>query len=278
MTFEVAGKALTYASVLLLVGTSTTVWLMHAASTPTGIEARRSLRRIGILASVCALTGLIVRAWAHTAVAFGFAESFGSSALSTILLASRWGYGWRWQLTGAVACLGAFVIATPVRLTAWLAPTVASIGFVVSLSTTGHAAGVPTRMAVHTAHVVGAGLWLGTLATLMITPFAFGPNARAQLFRAFSAVAFTGAGVLGLTGLIASGMYVDSLSALWTSSYGRVLLGKLGLVIATAGCGWVNWRAIRSGEHEPGRAGRIELLLALSIVAATALLTELQHP
>jgi hypothetical protein len=57
-----------------------------------------------------------------------------------------------------------------------------------------------------------------------------------------------------------------------------VLLIKVALVGGVAACGYVNWRAIRSGRIEPGRAAIVELSLAALVVVVTGALTEIEHP
>jgi copper transport protein len=181
-------------------------------------------------------------------------------------------------MVAALGCLVTFASTAGGRRAVWVAAAIASVGLAFSITTTGHAAGAPPRMVMHTAHVLGAGMWLGTLAMLMAIRGGFEPSERAGLFRAFSAVAFGGAAVLAVSGLAATYLYVASPSALWTTGYGRTLLAKIALVLGAASCGYLNWRSINGGRDEPGRPVTVELLLAVSIVAATGLLTELEHP
>jgi copper transport protein len=159
-----------------------------------------------------------------------------------------------------------------------VATAITSAALSLALTRTGHAAGAPDRMAIHTAHILGAGAWLGTLTTLVGVRRSVHRTLRRSVFSAFARVALTGAAVLVTAGLVASWWYVGSVANLWTTVYGRVLLLKIALVAVVVACGYVNMRAIGSGQIEPGRAAIVELMLAAAVVMATGVLTELEHP
>jgi putative copper export protein len=279
---EVAPKILTSAGVLLVVGASATFWFVLERETAshgqTPAHVYTSLRRIGVVASLLTVVGVIVRAWAHTAAVVGVAESWTPNALSMVVVESRWGHGWRWQLMASVACLVLFALATGTRRRLWAAAALAAVALVWSLTTTGHAAGVPARIVLHASHILGGGVWLGSLAALMLLKHGVEPQRRHRLFTLFSAVALTGAAAVAVTGAIASYLYIGSLSNLIATAYGRLLMVKLALVAAVTICGYLNWRSINGGFPEPGRLGIVELMAALAVVVATGLLTELEHP
>ena len=282
MTLEMIAKALTYAAVLAAIGASTVFWTMLPRLTPDGFEdatsVERTLGRVGFLASVSVSVALVLRAWLHTVTVFGFANSLRSNQLRTVIVDSRWGHAWLWQMCVAVMCAVAYAPTALGSRGAWTIASATSVGVALALTRTGHAAGVPARMTLHTAHIVGGGLWLGTLAILMAIRHVVDQRHRNRLFRAFAPIAITGAVILIFTGVAASYMYVGSLRNLWMTTYGRVLLAKLVLVAAALTCGYINSRAIRGGRQEPGRAATVELLMACSILMATGVLTELEHP
>jgi putative copper export protein len=219
---------------------------------------------------------LILRAWAHTAAVFSLDASLTSNALSTVAMTSRWGQRWQWQCGSAVICCALF--AAGGRRFVWLTRIPACVILGATVAMTGHAAGDPMRIAIHGTHVLAAGMWLGTLATLMLVRGAVDESNRRALFDAFSGVALLGAALLVLTGAAASLVYLGALSNLWTTRYGRVLMLKIALAAVAMACGALNWRAIHRQAREPGRAAAIELATAFSIVVVTSLLTELEHP
>jgi copper transport protein len=280
MLTEAATKALLYAAVLQTIGAAAAfrVVMPSMTSVADADAAERSIRRIGLRASAAVVIALLLRAWAHTATAFGFAPSVTWSALSTIAFESRWGGSWQIQVLAALACVVAYALVGRRRRSFQLATAMTGAALSLALTRTGHAAGAPDRMAIHTAHILGAGAWLGTLTTLVGVRRSVDRTLRRSIFSAFARVALTGAAVLATAGLVASWWYVGAVANLWTTVYGRVLLLKIALVAVVVACGYVNMRAIGSGQIEPGRAAIVELMLAAAVVMATGVLTELEHP
>ncbi len=144
---------------------------------------------------------------------------------------------------------------------------------------------------VHTGHLVGGGLWLGTLAVLAIAvlPNLLGQHRLGHLARviaAFSIPARIGAALVVGSGLIASWHYGVTIQAALATDWGRYLVIKLlcfgGILLA----GWWNWRRVTPAllQEQPGsdqrlrRAVRIELALGVALLIATALLVGSEHP
>ena len=283
MLTDAATKALLYAAVLQTIGAAAAFWVVmpsvaRSADSEGRTRAEHAIRRVGLRASVAVVVALMLRAWAQTATAFGFAQSVSLGALSTIMVESRWGHSWQIQVLAALASVVAFASVGRGRRSVHVATAMTSAALSLTLTRTGHAAGAPDRMAIHTAHVLGAGMWVGTLTTLVAVRRSLDRAARQSVFRAFSRVALTGAAMLVTAGLVASWWYVGAFANLWSTVYGRVLLGKVALVGGVVVCGYVNWRAIGSGRSEPGQAAIVELMLAAAVVVATGVLTELEHP
>jgi copper transport protein len=272
---EAATKAILYAALLPTLGASAAFLFVFAG---TSVQATRalesSIRRIGLIAAICVIAALVLRVWAQADAAFGLADSL-SPGLHRVLT-SRWGARWHWQSLAAVACAIAYACAGGGRRIAWVAAGASSVALCMSVTLTGHASGDPARMAIHAAHLVGGGLWLGTLATLVAVSLSMERTMRAALFHAFSPVALAGAGVTASAGATAAIMYVGAFENLWLTAYGRTLIVKLAFVVGAAACGYVNWRRVRHGQT-PARA-IVELVFAAAIVIVTAALTELEHP
>ncbi len=282
MALEAAAKFLTYAGTLLAVGTSASFWLIARpyAWEPTDARAAviASLRRSGVFAAMLAVFGLTIRAWAHTAEVVGLADSWTADAWQLVVIESRWGSGWRWQMVAALACLALFVPARRTSRSWWRVRAAATFALAISLPLNGHAARQPAPSVVHSVHILAGGIWLGALAVLMRLRRVIDESRRREIFNRFSGAAMFAVAVLVLTGVGASWLYVGSLSNLTTTEYGRLLLFKVALAAAAAACGYVNWRTLRGGAAEPGGAATIELLAALAIIVVTSVLTELEHP
>jgi len=100
------------------------------------------------------------------------------------------------------------------------------------------------------------------------------------ILRRFSPVALPAAATVVAAGLVASWFYVGASSNLWTTSYGRLLLLKVGLVAAVSVCGFINWRRLRqlNDESAPFAVVVLEAALAAAVVIVTGYLTEIGHP
>ncbi|MFE7672518.1 copper resistance protein CopC [Streptomyces albidoflavus] len=102
-------------------------------------------------------------------------------------------------------------------------------------ASTGLQAGI--AMPVDVLHLLAVAAWLGGLTALLVALYR-GPAVERAAVRRFSQVAFGSVVVLALTGLYQSWRQVGSWSALTGTSYGQLLLVKIGLVallVAVAG-------------------------------------------
>lgn len=274
---EAATKAILYAALLPTVGASAAFLFVAARlrpQAPASVES--SIRRVGLIAASGVVVALALRAWAQADAVFGLTGSFSPESLHTILT-SRWGLRWDWQLLAAVACTIAYAGAGGGRRVAWAAAAATSVALCLSLTLTGHASGEPARMAVHTAHLIGGGVWLGTLATLAAVSPSIDADARAALFHAFSPLALAGAGLAAAAGATTAWMYLGAVDQIWQTPYGRTLAIKVILVACVAACGLANWRRASAGAGQ-GRVVTLELLFAAAVIVVTAVLTELEHP
>ncbi|WP_327269007.1 copper resistance protein CopC [Streptomyces sp. NBC_01218] len=96
-------------------------------------------------------------------------------------------------------------------------------------------------MPVDMAHLLAVAAWLGGLAALLTALYRV-PELPAGAVRRFSRVAFVCVVVLAGTGLYQSWRQVGSWSALTGTTYGRLLLVKVGLVAVLVGVAWISRR------------------------------------
>lgn len=278
---EAAAKTLIYASLLLAIGANAARWLLaprlesqpdHAAD-----HFSQSVARICTAAAVVLLVAQVLRAVTHTASAFGWSEAFTWSQFSVIAFESRWGEGWRIQAAAAGALLVAVAVIRAHKLAGWTLTSAAVIACAVSMPLVGHGASNPYGLILHSAHILGAGVWLGTLACILLIR----QRSATDLLRSFAPFALSGAGVVVLAGVIAAIDYVGSFNNLLTTPYGRTLLLKLTVFAGVLACGYRNWRrwsVLPPGHVTDRRIEVIEAALALAIVVVTSVLTELAHP
>jgi copper transport protein len=131
-------------------------------------------------------------------------------------------------------------------------------------------------VAVDLLHVTAASVWLGGLAALAL---ALGSREdRSRMLRRFSNLALASVLVIATTGVIRAFSELDSVSQLWSTGYGRVLLVKSGLLTVLIAIGWLNrYRLVpRLSFHGLRRSVAAELALFVVLVSAVALLTDLR--
>jgi putative copper export protein len=296
VVLEGSAKALLYASLVVAIGASAARWLLlPRVISELGADLvpviEQSIARIALGAACLALAASGLRVWTHSVAAFGFDGAISWDTLRLIALHSRWGQSWRIQFIAALVFVVACA-ATVWRRTFWPLATLSAVGFTATIPLLGHAAGDMARMAVHALHVLAAGLWLGTLATVLLiaVPSASldpmgrpltGRRIHLIILQRFSPIALPSAATVIAAGIVASCFYVGAVSNLWTTTYGRFLLVKAGLVVGILVCGYLNWRRLRKLHEESSPSASIVLLetmLAAAVVIVTGYLTEIGHP
>ncbi|MCW7941993.1 membrane protein [Streptomyces hygroscopicus] len=96
-------------------------------------------------------------------------------------------------------------------------------------------------MPVDVLHLLAVGVWLGGLAALLVALYRV-PSIDAEAVRRFSRVAFGSVLTLAATGVYQSWRQVGSWSALTGTTYGQLLLVKVGLVALVVGIAWISRR------------------------------------
>jgi putative copper export protein len=190
------------------------------------------------------------------------------------------------QAIWAAAAIVAFAVARQGRDRGWKVASIALVILALTPGLAGHAAtsASPTlALAAAMLHVLGAGLWIGGLFNLWRLT---GPSSDLTLQRALAAfhpVALGGTGLLALSGAYHVWSILGAPSDLVTTAWGRLLALKLGLVAAALGMGYRHWktaeRSVANGDRATVRRsiGR-EVLIALAVVAVTAVLTATEKP
>jgi putative copper export protein len=293
---EAGAKALLYASLLIVIGASALRWLL-LPRTASELGPRRvlsieqSISRLAFGAATIALAACILRVWTHTLSAFGVGDAGSWDNLKLIALESRWGQSWKLQTAAALILLIACAL-TAWRRAAWPLATLSVLVFTATIPLLGHAAGDAFRGVLHTVHILAAGLWLGTLAVVLlmripaarldsIEPRFTGRRVRLIILCRFSTMALPSAATAIAAGVVAAYLYVGAFSNLWTTAYGRVLLVKVALVGGISFAGYLNWQRLRRLQEvdEPSAAIIVlEAALAAAVVLVTGFLTEIAHP
>ncbi len=137
-------------------------------------------------------------------------------------------------------------------------------------------------------HVAAGATWLGGLAGLMVTLPSLSGRARdaSVVLARFSGVAASVLALLVVAGSLLGWRIIGSWSGLFGTTYGRLLLVKVGVVAVVAGiAAWNRYRLVPRARDSVGhaelqraagavrRAVRVEALLVVGILGVTGFLT-----
>jgi putative copper export protein len=256
----------------------------------------RGSARLGLAAAAVLLAATLARLWAQSASLFGPAGALEPERLRSALALQPWSTGWWLQAGAALAALaGCALVARGVR-GGWVLAAPAALAAAVTPALSGHAAAMPglawLAVPVDVFHVLAAGGWIGGLCALVVvgipTALRLEPGRRgaaaAALVQGFSPTALSFTGALVATGVVSAWLHLGGLPALWTTPYGRTLLLKVGIFAGVAVVGAYNFLRVRPalGEEVAARrlrrSGTVELILALAVLAVTAVLVAVPPP
>jgi putative copper export protein/methionine-rich copper-binding protein CopC len=297
-------RGLLFVALLALLGAVTLRWAVLPAAAqraagqvgpltgPVGLGAAR----LGLAAAAALFVAALARLWAQTASIFGPGEALNPERLAAALSFQPWGTGW-WLQAGAalVATVGFALVLQGIRA-GWAVAVLAALTAAATPALSGHAVASPglawLAVPADALHVIAAGGWVGGLlalvviglpATLRLEPGRRG-SAAAALVQGFSPVALVLAGILMVTGVFAAWIHLGDVTALWTSAYGRTLLLKLAIFSGVFLVGAYNFLRVRpalgdeAGPRRLRRSATVELILALLVIAVTAVLVAIPPP
>ena len=293
---DTLARALSFAGALVVIGAVPARALLRRAwPDPAWAEAREAayhrLARWAFLGSLLLplATAFSLHGQARALVDEG--ETLGWAQYQ-LALASDWAWGWKAQVAAALLAVIAWV---PWRGRPFvgqrLAPFVA-LALAATFPLIGHLRVLPSGAALGVLtgaiHLLGAGVWLGTLAHLAAVAWVGPAEGRtervAALVTAFSPLALGGAAAVVLSGGVTAWQTVGGLQALTTSPYGRTLLLKLGVMALILAFGAYHWRVSQprlargEGDEVFRRSAWIELGLGALLLLVTSLLVVLPAP
>ena len=186
-------------------------------------------------------SGLMGGAWS---------DAVDLQTLGAVLFQTRFGHVWLWTLASAAALLLVAFLSSGGRSTIVVAGLSAIL--LASSAATGHAvmhtgiAGA-THLTAQIIHVLAASVWLGSLPAL---GFALRKgrlegqpewrNAVRSILPRYSRMGYVAVAFILLTGCVNSWFMVDSVDALFETTYGKILLAKISLVFVMVGVAIVN--------------------------------------
>lgn len=287
-------RALSFVSILALIGATTfrNLVLPRARGTDPNLVARMERRGavLGLIASALVILTAFARIGLESAM-MAAVSGMQTMSMTEMTLHTRWGFALQLELGAALLALISFALAIRRLRGAWAVASISGIVLAVTPALAGHAAASPRFTSLLIAsdflHVLGGASWLGSLLSVMVIgvpiSLTLADAARWQsiagLVNAFSPVALFSAGIVVVSGVIASLVHVQHLTALWQTSYGQILLVKLGLVALTVMTGAYNFRRVQprllreDGTARLRRSAVLELGLGFLILVVTGFLT-----
>ena len=292
----VAIRWVQYGALLVVVGVIAFALLVlprlrHPMAGLTVPALRSQAARVGFLAALLLGATAIMRLMAQSYALHGAPLMPDPALLGTLLRVTQWGQAWMLEAGAILIALVGFMLARRGGRGAWPVLAIAVGAMAVSMALSGHAAAAPRlptlAIMADAMHIIGAGGWLGSLLVLITVGLPAAVRVEeperwrlvGRLVSAFSPTALGFAGLTAATGVLAVWLHVDSLTALWQTRYGLILLLKLAVLSATAGIGLYNWRrvlpqlsTIPAATHRLRRSAVAELSIGVLVILITAVL------
>ncbi len=286
-SFDVV-RFLNFAFILLCVGGAGILALVlraEAATVRTPLWA--ALAVSAALLAVVSVAGIGLEG--AKASGLGLDAAFRTSLIGDVLQ-TEFGRAWlvRAVLAIVVAGLAALVLVGPRRRehAVALVACALGVGIAATPALSGHARVVGALAVVSDwVHVLAASAWIGGLVFVLVALWRSGGARWSLATRAvprFSTLAVVSVTALLVAGVVSSLLEVSSWSALWETTYGRLLLVKAALVLPVLALGSFNNRVsvprLRAGTAPAVERRRFlrstaaELALVVAIVGVTAVL------
>ena len=287
-------RTFSFAGLLVLIGATSFRMLVLPRAREINTETRARMERrvavLGLSASVLVILAALARINLESEMMSAM-PGMQTMSMTDMAMHTRWGFALRLELGAALVALVSFALAIRRLPSAWLIAAISAIALALTPALAGHAAASPRFTSLMIAgdflHVLGASSWLGSLFAVMVVgvPLSLALDGAerwssvASLVNSFSPIALASVAVVVVSGLTASWVHLEHVSALWQTAYGQVLLVKLILVAITLMIGAYNFRRVQPqlvneiGSVRLRRSAVIELSVGFLILVATGFLT-----
>jgi len=290
-------RGLLFVGLLVLIGAvSFKVFVLGGAGAiPLELRERMTRRAatLGMASAALVIVAALVRLRLESQMMSAMPDMPGMKGMTVreMVMRTDWGFAFRLQVAAALAALLGLALALRRVRGAWFGAGASALVLAITPALGGHAAASPRFTSLMIAgdwlHVLGGASWLGSLLSVMVigVPIALTlpPPDRwasiSSLVNAFSPVALVSAAVVVASGVFASWVHLEHLSALWQTNYGRTLLVKLALVLITLAIGAYNFKRVQpqlsneTGTLRLRRSAAAELGVGFLILLVTGLLT-----
>ena len=213
------------------------------------------------------------------------AVALGPDTLARVLANTNFGRVWLLRVCLAVACAGLLVAsrrstdeARAQRMA--LGALIAAAVYIAALAWSGHAGAAEgfqrrVQLPSDVIHLLAAGAWLGALPRLVLflgrSPL---PGEATSVVRRFSTMGVAIVIALALTGVVNAWFLVGSVSAMYTTDYGQLLLAKLVLFAVMVALAAVNRLLLtpRMAARDPNALHLLRRNAALEAAAGAAVM------
>ena len=273
----IAARAIHFGSCLLIFG----VWMFDRfIIVPAAVAQWHKIRRylLAVVLPAAALSG----AWWFTELAIGMSgQTLQMNIISMVWKQTH--FGQLWQLRSIFFFLA--LLAAVFRRN-WLALITSGL-LLGSLAWAGHGRTeqwTTAHLLADTIHLLTAGCWpIGLLPFgLMLLRLKRSADIAplSQLTVRFSAMSLTSVSLLTATGFVNAGVLLGTVSNLWQTTYGRVLLVKISVFSVMVGLGAINLLLLKprlaTGQRRAagwlGLTVTAESVLTIAVIAIVALL------
>ena len=241
----IISRFLNFAAATALFGASLyPLYTYHVRAEPQPAQLSRWLTStLAVAAFAAFLFNLLSLAFVTANMNDSLSAAVDPAALGSVIHDTSFGRLWIVRLTLNVLVLAIALFFAKVRQKSVLLPLLTA-ALLASLAGTGHTQtnehmGRYVHTASDAAHLLAAGAWLGGLIALAFTLKQTSTDAVAVL-RRFSGMGYVAVAVLVGSGLVNSWFLVGSISGLFTTPYGQLLLIKLLLVAGMLGFAALN--------------------------------------
>jgi copper transport protein len=287
-------RTFSFVGLLALIGVVAFRTLVLPRARGISVEMKFRMERraavLGLAASLLVILSALARLFLMSQMMSAMPD-MQTMSMSDMATHTRWGVAIKLEVGAALVALVSFALAARRLRVAWFAASIAAIVLAVTPALAGHAAASPRLTSLMIAtdflHVLGGATWLGSLLAVMVVgvPLSLSTDVAerwsgvASLVNSFSPIALASAALVVVSGVIASWVHLEHVSALWQTSYGLVLLVKVFLVAITLGIGAYNFRRIQPqlltelGSGRLRRSAAVELSVGFLILLVTGFLT-----
>jgi len=274
----IAGRWLTYAGLLVLVGAAWLLWRTTIRGKAAGERDARALCTLLLIAAAAAAAGTLVVLFDQLSTAgVGLPDVVGTSLGNAVALRG---------VTVCVALPGALIVRwRPGRIGLLIAVVGVLAAMLVDVALSHAGAGNQPLLdsGVQWLHLVAAGAWLGGLTALLVwLHYRAADESAADVARRFSRVATVSIALVVVTGVVRAVEEIGTIDALFGTLFGWLIIGKSALLVVLAALGGLNhFRHVPRGVSGLGplrKVGRVEIGVAAVILLLTSALVNVAPP